>query len=173
MLINIKLPMFYTLLLPPSLGNFKKINRLKCLNLGIILSDHRLSKHRRQKDITYKLYNSFVRPWINSRKNKRKIWEMVERILFMLQNTEVRELIILTFWHRSFKFNSNKSPTWCNNSSAYYPDVCLQLSMFRAFFCPSSGAQWLQWQPLVLSSYRGDSRSVFVVGPAALYVKCE
>ena len=31
---------------------------------------------------------------------------------------------------------------------------------------PSSGAQWLQWQPLVLSSYRGDSRVVFVVGPA-------
>jgi hypothetical protein len=31
---------------------------------------------------------------------------------------------------------------------------------------PSSGAQWLQWQPLVLPSYRGDSRAVFVVGPA-------
>jgi len=29
--------------------------------------------------------------------------------------------------------------------------------MFRAFSRPSSGAQWLQWQPLVLSSYRGDS----------------
>jgi len=22
---------------------------------------------------------------------------------------------ILTFWHRSFTFNSNKSPTWCNS----------------------------------------------------------
>ena len=50
-----------------------------------------------------------------------------------------------------------KSPTWCNNFSAYYPDVCLQLNMFRAFSHPSSGAQWLQWQPLVLPSYRGDS----------------
>ena len=30
---------------------------------------------------------------------------------------------------------------------------------------PSSGAQWLQWQPLVLPSYRGDSCVVFVVGP--------
>jgi hypothetical protein len=38
--------------------------------------------------------------------------------------------------------------------------------MFRAFFRPSSGAQWLQWQPLVLPLYRGDSRPVFVVGPA-------
>jgi hypothetical protein len=39
--------------------------------------------------------------------------------------------------------------------------------MFRAFSCPSSGAQWLQWQPLVLPSYRGESRAVFVVGPAS------
>jgi hypothetical protein len=38
--------------------------------------------------------------------------------------------------------------------------------MFRAFSRLSSGAQWLQWQPLVLPSYRGDSRAVFVVGPA-------
>ena len=73
---------------------------------------------------------------------------------------------ILTFWHRSFTFNSNKSPTWCNNFSVHYPDVCLQLNMFRAFSRPSSGAQWLQWQLLVLPSYRGDSRAVFVVGPA-------
>ena len=73
---------------------------------------------------------------------------------------------ILTFWHRSFTFNSNKSPTWCKNFSVYYPNICLQLNMFRAFSRPSSGAQWLQWQPLVLPSYRGDSRAVFVVGPA-------
>jgi len=72
----------------------------------------------------------------------------------------------LTFWHLSFTFNSNKSPTWCNNFSVYYPDVCLQLNMFWAFSRPSSGAQWLQWQPLVLPSYRGDSRAVFVVRPA-------
>ena len=38
----------------------------------------------------------------------------------------------------------------------------LQLNMFRAFSRPSSGAQW---QPLFLTSYRGDSRAVFVVGP--------
>jgi hypothetical protein len=74
--------------------------------------------------------------------------------------------IFLTVWHRSFTFNSNKSPTWCNSFSVYYHDVCLQLNRFRAFFRPSSGAQWLQWQPLVLPSYRVDSRAVFVVGPA-------
>jgi len=57
----------------------------------------------------------------------------------------------------------NKSPTGCNNFSVYYPNVCLQLNMFRAFSHPSSGAQWPQWQPLVLFSYRGDSRDVFVI----------
>ena len=72
----------------------------------------------------------------------------------------------LTFGHRSFTFNSNKSPTWCKNFSVYYPDICLQLNMFWAFSRPSSGAQWLQWQLLVLPWYRGDSRVVFVVGPA-------
>jgi hypothetical protein len=52
--------------------------------------------------------------------------------------------------------------------SVYYPDVCLQLNIFWEFSRPSSGAQVLQWQPLVLPSYRGDSRVVFVVGPAGL-----
>ena len=74
--------------------------------------------------------------------------------------------LYLTFWHRSFTSNSNKSPVWCKSFSVYYPDVCLQLNMFRAFSCTLSGAQWLQWQPLVLPSYRGDSRAVFVVGPS-------
>jgi hypothetical protein len=83
----------------------------------------------------------------------------------------IRTLVIhtrwtLIFWDWSFTFNSNKSPTWCNNFSVYYPDVCLQLNMFRAFSCPLSGAQWLQWQPLALPSYRGDGRDVFVVGSA-------
>ena len=55
---------------------------------------------------------------------------------------------------------SNKSPTRCNNFSVYYPDVYLQLNMFRAFSRPSSGAQWLQWQPLVLPLECGDGRAV-------------
>jgi len=43
--------------------------------------------------------------------------------------------VFLTFWQRS------KSPTGCNNFSVYYPDVCLQLNMFRTFSRPSSGDQ--------------------------------
>jgi hypothetical protein len=75
--------------------------------------------------------------------------------------------VSLTFWHRSFTFNSNKSQTWCNNLSVYYPDICLQLNMFRKFSRPPSGAQWLQWQRLVLPSYRGDSRAVLCSGQPA------
>jgi hypothetical protein len=45
-----------------------------------------------------------------------------------------------------------------------YSSTCFGVSR------PSSGAQWLQWQPLVLPSYRGDSRAVFVVEPAGSYI---
>jgi len=37
--------------------------------------------------------------------------------------------------------DSNKSSTRCKNFTVYYPDVYLQLNMFRAFSRPSSGAQ--------------------------------
>ena len=87
-------------------------------------------------------------------------------VTFTFTDKGVHSCVYLTFWHWSFTFNSNKLPTWCNNFSVYYSDVCLQLNMFWAFSRPSSGAQWLQWQPLVLPSYRDDSRVVFVVGPA-------
>jgi len=67
--------------------------------------------------------------------------------------------------------NSNKSPPRCNSFPVYYPDVYLQLNMFRAFSRPLSGAQWLQWQLLILPSYRGDRRAVFAVGPAGQTTK--
>ena len=47
------------------------------------------------------------------------------------------ELLNLIFYISNF--NSNKSPTRCNNFPVYYPDVYLQLNMFRAFSHPSSG----------------------------------
>jgi hypothetical protein len=61
------------------------------------------------------------------------------------------------FCYINLNLNSNKSPTRCNSFPVYFPDVYLQLNMFRAFSRPSSGAQWLHWQPLVLPSYGGDS----------------
>jgi hypothetical protein len=64
--------------------------------------------------------------------------------------------------HRTIQINHQPDATVFQ---FYYPDVYLHLKMFRAFSRPSSGAQWLQWQPLVLPSYRGDSRVVFMVGP--------
>jgi hypothetical protein len=51
-------------------------------------------------------------------------------------------------------------PTSCNSFSSLLLDIYLQLNMFRASSCPSSGAQQLQWQPLVLPSERGDSSTV-------------
>jgi hypothetical protein len=72
----------------------------------------------------------------------------------------------LTFWHRSFIFNSNKSTTWCNNFQFIILTFVYSSTCFGRFSRQSSGAQWLQWQLLVLHSYRGDSRAVFVVGPA-------
>ena len=65
--------------------------------------------------------------------------------------------------HRTIQINHQPD---AHNFSVYYLDVCLQLNVFRAFSFQSSGAQWLQWQPLVFPSYRDDSRVVLVFGPA-------
>jgi hypothetical protein len=64
-------------------------------------------------------------------------------------------ILHINFWHRSFTFNSNKSPTRCNNFSVYYPDVSLQLNMFPGVFPPiirssmtavaASGFTFLSW----------------------------
>ena len=82
------------------------------------------------------------------------------------ERSQITECCMQQYQINLWESNSNKSPTRCNNFQVYYPDVYLQLNMFRAFSRPSSGVQWLQWQPLILPSYRGDSRAVFVVGPA-------
>ena len=94
----------------------------------------------------------------------------------------------LTFWRRRFTFNSNNSPTWCNSFSVYYPEVYLQLNVFRAFSRPdirssmtavaAFGFTFVSWwqsccvrgradrQPLVLPSYHDDSRAEFIIRPA-------
>jgi hypothetical protein len=51
-------------------------------------------------------------------------------------------------------------PTRCNNFLSLLLDVYVQLNMFRASSHPSSGAQQLQQQPLVLPLQRGDSSPV-------------
>ena len=51
-------------------------------------------------------------------------------------------------------------PTRCDNFSSLLLDVYVQLTMFRASSRPSSGAQQLQWQPLVLPLEGGDSSAV-------------
>ena len=59
--------------------------------------------------------------------------------------------------HHTIQINQ---PTRCNNFSSLLLDVYLQLNMFRASSYPSSGAQQLHKQPLVLPSERGDSNAV-------------
>jgi hypothetical protein len=51
-------------------------------------------------------------------------------------------------------------PTRHNNFPSLLFDVYVQLSMFRAYSCPSSGAQQLQQQALVLPLERGGSSAV-------------
>jgi hypothetical protein len=103
-------------------------------------------------------------------KHFQKWWNVNPCVLSNLKNTII---ILITFYAMCFSllapeftFNSNKSPTWCNSYSVYYHGVCLQLNTFRAFSRPSSRPQRLQWQPLVIPSYCGYSRAVFVVGLA-------
>jgi hypothetical protein len=59
----------------------------------------------------------------------------------------------------SFSIQINQ-PTRYNNFSSLLLDVYLQLNMFRASLRPSSGAQQLRLQPLVLPLERGDSNAV-------------
>jgi hypothetical protein len=58
-----------------------------------------------------------------------------------------------------------------NNFSSILPDVYVQLNMFRASSRPSSGAQQLQQQPLVLPLERGGSSAPKVKPEAATAVE--
>jgi hypothetical protein len=59
--------------------------------------------------------------------------------------------------HHTFHINQ---PTRCNNFSILLLDIYVQFNMFRASSRPSSGAQQLQEQPLVLPLERGGSSAV-------------
>ena len=59
--------------------------------------------------------------------------------------------------HHTFQINQ---PTRCNNFSSLLLDVYVQLNMFRASSRLSSGAQQLQYQPLVLPLERGGSSAI-------------
>jgi hypothetical protein len=76
-------------------------------------------------------------------------------------------IMVLTFWHRSFTFNSNKSPTWCN---IFFQFIILTFiyssTSFGRFPAHHQKLQCLHWQTLVSPSYCGEGRAVFVVGPA-------
>jgi len=84
-------------------------------------------------------------------------------LIWALEEVQNESEVCKSMHHRTIQINNQPVATifqFC------YPDVYLQFNMFRAFPRSSSGAQGLHWQPVVLPSYRGDSRAVFVVGPA-------
>jgi hypothetical protein len=60
-------------------------------------------------------------------------------------------------YHHAIQINQ---PTRCNSFSSLLLDVYVQLNMFRVSSHPSSGAQQLQQQPLVLPLERGGSSAV-------------
>ena len=66
---------------------------------------------------------------------------------------------VLISFQISYKFQINQ-PARCNNFSILLLDVYVQLNMFRASSRPTSGAQQLQQQPLVLPLERGGSSAV-------------
>jgi hypothetical protein len=59
--------------------------------------------------------------------------------------------------HHTIQINHQ---TRCNNFSSLLLNIYVQLNMFRASSRPSSGAQQLQKQPLVLWLERGGSSAV-------------
>jgi hypothetical protein len=75
-------------------------------------------------------------------------FRFIFRIFIALSNPKLMVLIQIN------------QPTRCNNFSSLLLDVYLQINMFQVSSRPSSGAQQLHQQPLVLPSERGDSSAV-------------
>jgi hypothetical protein len=69
-------------------------------------------------------------------KSKKSLYQGAATRLWVVRGSILgrdNKIYILTFWHRSFTFNSNKSPTQCNNFSVYYPDVFKSSTCFERF----------------------------------------
>ena len=86
----------------------------------------------------------------------------VSRVTAVCANIDDYLSFVKSVHHRTIQINHQPDPTIFQFIilTFNYSSTC-----FGEFCRPLSGAQWLQWQPLVLPSYRGDSRAVFVVGP--------
>jgi hypothetical protein len=68
--------------------------------------------------ISFFLFWSPAQYWVRSTD-----YSAPPHVIFSIPIYSIAPEKILTFWHRSFISNSNKSPAWCNNVSVYYPDV--------------------------------------------------
>ena len=77
--------------------------------------------------------------------------------------------VSLTFWHQSFKFNSNNSPTWCKNFQFIILTFIYSSTCFGRFFAhyqelnDCSGSLWFYLRIVVIVVLR--SRSGRPAGP--------
>ena len=92
------------------------------------------------------------------------VWKHILKILFLksswvegLAANENKFKVCKSVHYHTVQINQ---PTSCNNFCSLLLDVYVQLNMFRASSRPSSGAQQLQWQPLVLPLERGGSSAI-------------
>ena len=85
-------------------------------------------------------------------------WEGVDWV-YLAQDGEKRQVLKVckSVHHHAIQISHS---TRCNSFSSLLLDVYVQLNMFRASSRPSSGAQQLQQQPLVLPLERGGSSAV-------------
>ena len=92
------------------------------------------------------------------RKSKVYVWDQ-QSVSVKSQQTRYSEFkICKSMHHHTIQINQ---PTRCNSFSSLLLDVYVQLNMmFRASSRPSSGAQQLQQQPLVLQLEFGGSSAV-------------
>ena len=82
---------------------------------------------------------------------------MSSNFSFVILFSSLKFKVCKSVHHHTIQINHQLDATI---SPVYYPDVYLQLNMFRASSHPSSGAQHLQQQPLILPSGRGGSSAV-------------
>jgi len=94
-------------------------------------------KTKRHYKVLIKIYNCGI---MRGRK-KNTVFCSLSLYIFFAEKVSGNFKICKYVHHHTIQINQ---PTSCNNSSSVLLDVYVQLNMFRASSCPSSGAQQLQ-----------------------------
>jgi len=108
------------------------------------------------------LYHRLFSIWNIALKSRTERTSVLQKLQFRHTNTNtytqnINFKVCQSVHHHTLQVNQ---PTRCNSFSSLLLDVYVRLNLFRESSRPSSGAQQLQWQPLVLPSEHGDSSAV-------------